>query len=58
MTQWRKALEANPLEKEYKMRSGQIFSTNSVVGSLNDREEISVSRYLNCEIAKNIFRIA
>uniref|UniRef100_A0A914N0G5 Uncharacterized protein n=1 Tax=Meloidogyne incognita TaxID=6306 RepID=A0A914N0G5_MELIC len=31
IAQWKKDLETNPLKKEYKMKSGQIFSSNSVV---------------------------
>ncbi|KAL7080408.1 hypothetical protein ACQ4LE_000331 [Meloidogyne hapla] len=37
IAQWRKDLEANPLKKEYKMRSGQIFSSNSVKGYIQSK---------------------
>lgn len=37
IAQWKKDLETNPLKKEYKMKSGQIFSSNSVEGYIQSK---------------------
>ncbi|KAF7639163.1 hypothetical protein Mgra_00001396 [Meloidogyne graminicola] len=37
LIQWRKTLEENPSVKDYKLKSGQIFSSNSVEGYINSK---------------------